>query len=451
MGEQRTGERGRDNGSRALRNFAYLMALVVVVMLIAVQAARFYTMITPNVSPSAELDALERANDAVTAVELVLSFLEGASVLIGLGFGAAALYGIRNTDVVRKELESEIEKVRLLREDVLTSSRAAEERDQQMQARLERQMDALESYRPDLERLKDLRQEIVRAQEELALVQQADQEFRLGNHHTAYNFACQVLATNPHNWMALYIAGWLEVHQLDRLDEGIEHLKHVNELKTDWPAALAAYGVALRRKARKTTGEDRAKLFNQAEGVLRQALGQSPNLKDFNEESFWGPVGGICLETGRMDSAIEAYEEALKVTPDSSYPAGNLATLYLQRALQTGSANDRERALDAFERTVRAAGREQILKPNDYYLWMDIAQARTMLGYRDAANFTRAQDALTSALQTGPSGNLLETSLRGWHSLLENCPAEAGWQPVRDGIREAVEIIQAALTPGGSA
>ncbi|MBN2471251.1 MAG: hypothetical protein JXN59_11045, partial [Anaerolineae bacterium] len=97
MGEQRSRERGRDNGSRALRWAAYGLAVIVVIMLILMQGSRIYTMLTPNVSPDAELSALERANDAVSAVEMVLSFLEGASVLIGLGFGAAALYGIRNT------------------------------------------------------------------------------------------------------------------------------------------------------------------------------------------------------------------------------------------------------------------------------------------------------------------------------------------------------------------
>lgn len=445
MNEYTNGTRTRGNGSWLLRAFTYLLALAVVLLLIGVLATRIYYMVTPNVAANAQLDALERANDAVNSVDIVLSFLEGASVLIGLGFGASALYGIRNTDEVRRELESEIAKVRQLRDDVVASSRLAEERDHKMQDHLERQIAALEAYRPDLERLKDLRQEIARAQEELALVQQADQEFRLGNHQTAYNFAHQVLATNPHNWMALYIAGWLEVHQLDKLDDGIEHLKHVNELKTDWPAAMAAYGVALRRKARRMEGDERANLFNKAEGALLQALGQSPNLKDFNEESFWAPVGGIRLETHRMDSAIEAYENALRVTPDSSYPAGNLATLYLQRAHVTGSVSDRERALDAFERTVSAARREQIMKPNDYYLWMDIAQAQTILGYRGPHYFVETRKALANALQTDPSANLMETSMRGWHSLLDHCPTEEDWQPVRDSIQGAIAAIQTVL------
>jgi len=252
-----------------------------------------------------------------------------------------------------------------------------------------------------------------------------------------------VLAHNPDNWLALYIAGWLEVHQLDSLDAGIGHLQRVIGLKRDWPAALAAYGVALRRKARRSEGGERENLFNAAEGALLQALGESPKLVDFNGESYWGPVGGIRLETGRQESAIEAYERALEVTPESSYPAGNLATLYLQRACRSGDPADRERALDAFARTLRAARREQILKPSDYYLWMDVAQAQTMLGFRDEASFASAQEALATALRAHPSVNMLETSLRGWHSLLESCPAD--WPAVRARLQEAIQTLDGAI------
>ncbi len=436
--------------NRLLRGAVIVIALVVALLLIATMVARLWVIVTPGVSGDARLDVLERANDAVNSVNIVLSFLEGASVLIGLGFGAAALYGLRNTEQVRQELEEEVARVRRLRDEVLAQSQVAEERDQAMQANLERQIAVMEGFRPDLERLRDLRAQIVRAQEELALVQQADQEFRLGNYATAYRFAEQVLGTNPDNWLALYIAGWLEVHQQDALEEGIAHLRHVTELKSDWPAALAAYGVALRRKARKAGGEERTNLFNQAEGALLQALGHSPNLMDFNSESYWGPVGGIRLETGRTDSAIEAYEQALLVTPDSSYPAGNLATLYLERAHRTGSQADRDRALDAFQRTVRAARREQIMKPNDYYLWMDIAQAQTILGQRDPAHFAEAQEALASALGANPSRNMMETSLRGWASLLEHCPEEPGWQAVQAAIRQSSAVLEARIAAAGA-
>ncbi|GAB4576293.1 MAG: hypothetical protein Kow0077_31990 [Anaerolineae bacterium] len=445
MSSERSDGAGRAQGSGALRFFTYSMAFLVVALLIAIQILRLVVLATPGVSANAELTALERANDAVASVELVLSFLEGASVLIGLGFGAAALYGLRNTDELRKELETEVEKVRELREEVQREFEQAKDRDREMERRLEREIEILERFRPDLEHLKALREEMNRAQEELALVQQAHQEFQLGNFQTAYRFARQVLEMNPENWLALYIAGWLEVHQFDRLEDGIMHLRQVTELKQDWPAALAAYGVALRRKARQAEGEERERLFTMAEGALLQALGQSPSLMDFNEESYWGPVGGIRLETGRMDSAIEAYEAALRVTPDSSYPAGNLATLYLQRAHRTGNSADRERALNAFERTVQAARREQNMKPNDYYLWMDLAQAQTMLGVRNPVNFEQARQALEKALAVRPSRNMLATSLRGWHSLLDYCPDSAEWQPVRQAIQQAASQITAVL------
>ncbi|HEX3051206.1 MAG TPA: hypothetical protein VHP83_11165, partial [Aggregatilineaceae bacterium] len=129
-----------------------------------------------------------------------------------------------------------------------------------------------------------------------------------------------------------YIAGWLELQFiLDHFAQGVAHLERVVQLRGDWPTARAAYGIALRRQATKETDPiERQNLFVRAEGELLAALGQNPHLLDPNQESFWGPIGGIRRDKGNLVGAIEAYENALKVTPRSSYPLGNLAGLYLE-------------------------------------------------------------------------------------------------------------------------
>jgi tetratricopeptide (TPR) repeat protein len=376
---------------------------------------------------------LERAQDALGAVDLVLSFLEGASVIAGLGFGAATIYGIRNTEETREELRKEVERVEEIRKQI--DQRIAE----------------LEGYRPYLENLRELRGELQESQQSMSQtidnvsrVFQADQEFRLKNYDSAYKMAMQVLANDSDNRLALYIAGWLEVQYLrDQLDNGIDHLARAVELEGNWPAAKAAYGVGLRRKARKATGEERERLFLQAEGVIKEALSQSPRLMDFEGESFWGPVGGILRELGQLDGAINAYENALEVTPSSSYPWGNLATLYLKRAKTTGNPEHQAMALDAFEKTVRTANGELVTQPDNYYLLMDIAQASTILGQRQPEQLAEAQHALESALAAEVSLNSMETSRRGWVDLLENCPEE--WDNVRTALGEALQIIDRAI------
>ncbi len=398
--------------------------------------------ITPVDASTAEGAALilERAEDAVGSVDLMLSFIQGLSVIIGLGFAAATLYGLRSTQEARQEFK---ENTAEIRQEVEAQLKRMEE----MQKQVETQLGELRTYRPYLEDLHNLRKDLEQSRRELektidnvARVLQADQEFRLRNYDTAYKFASQVLEGDSNNWLALYIAGWLEVHEMDQLDAGIGHLRHVMEIKRDWPAVRAAYGVGVRRKARHVTGEERDRLFLEAESALLGALADAPRLRDFNNESFWGSVGGIRLETGRLDGAMEAYEKALLVTPNSSYPAGNLATLRLNRARQTGSKADQQRALDAFEITVQDAQREQILNPNDYYLWMDIAQSRTILGRRTATQFAEARSALEKALAIYPSQDSLKTSLRGWQKLLEYCPED--WKDVREHLQEAVSRLE---------
>lgn len=420
--------------NRFLQLLAVVAALLLVLFLVATIARRTWLLLTPSVeAPAAGVDVLERANDAVASVELLLSFLEGASVLVGLGLGAATIYGLRSARETREELSAEVGKIEAMR------------------GRLDAQLAGLERFRPYLENLTDLRRELEESQRSLeqtihnvALLLQADQEFRLKNYDTAYAFATQVLRQEPENPMALYIAGWLEVQHLrDRLDDGIAHLEAAARL-TNWPTARAAYGVGLRRKARGASGEERQRLFWQAEGVLKEALSQSPRLMDFEGESFWGPVGGILREIGHIDGAIDAYEKALAVTPDSSYPWGNLATLYLAKAREAnGDPRWQQKALAAFANTVRAANSELAQKPNNYYLLMDVAQSSMMLGQQDPASFARAHQALAQALAAEVSLNSLETSRRGWQDLLESCPTD--WEAVRAELQKALATLDAAI------
>ncbi len=433
--------------NRVLRVVVIVAAALLVILLLWSIVARTVNQFTPSVPEGAGAIALEdraqllleRASDAVSSVELVLSFLEGASVLIGLGFAAAAFYGLRSTQETREQLSAEVAKIEAIRRT------------------LESQLAELQIYRPYLENLAELRQELEESQRSLeqtinnvARLLQADQEFRLKNYDTAYAFARRVLEQEPSNPMALYIAGWLEVQHLrDRLDDGIAHLQRVAALEVNWPTARAAYGVGIRRKARAASGEERQRLFLQAEGVLKEALSQSPRLMDFEGESFWGPVGGILRELGQIDGAIQAYEQAVAVTPGSSYPWGNLANLYLMKANATQDPQWQERALLAFENTLETAHAELATNPNNFYLLMDVAQATTMLSQRDPARREGARRALAEALAAEVSLNSLETSRRGWQDLLDNCPA--AWEAVRQALLGALATIDATIAQAAQA
>jgi tetratricopeptide (TPR) repeat protein len=368
----------------------------------------------------------ERAEDSINSAQLVLSFLEGAAILVGIIAGAAALYGFGELNKL-SELRKEIDQKRELLEEL-----------DQLKGQLESRID------------------------NVGLLLQADQEFRLQNYKGASLFAQNALRQNPRNLFALYIQGWLEVHHLDNLDTGIYRLRRVNQLlgDTEWASAKAVYGVALRRKGRemlKSSNETHRKegkaLLREAEVFLIKALQIDPKLMDFNAESFWGPVGGIRRELQDYAEAIEAYEEALKVTPMSSYPHGNLSALYLRLAQRESERSKQKELLDKamrnFKETIEIAMIELSQKPSDYYLLMDLAMSHMIMAYQDTpqeSHMNESERYLKLALEKSVSAQTMKTSLEaGWQFLLDSCPNTPEWQPIRTALTEAIQKMQVEM------
>lgn len=359
--------------------------------------------------------ALSEARQATSTLELLLGFLEGAAVLVGLALAATAYFGFRNLDQTNRDLQKQLA-------DLAQHEQTLQE--------LDRTLDAQRGMRADL-------------QAAVTDLVQAHHELSLSNYTEAYHAACRVLRRDPDNPQALYIVGWLELQFVPgKLDDGLAHLKQALARQRDWPAALAALGVGLRRKARQATGDERRDLFNQSDGYLRQALGENHDLIDLNRESFWGPVAGNARDMGRLDDAIDAYREALRVTPASSYPLGNLAALYLQKARQDPAYE--QRALDAFRDTLQIARMELASNPRDYFHTMDIAMAASMLGASQPDRFEEAGRMLDAALTMGDvSAGMLAVSLDGWRRLLDHCPVR--WPDVQEQLQQAIARIEAAM------
>ena len=380
--------------------------------------------------------ALRDADRATAMANQVLSFLEGASVLVALALGAAAIYGFRNAQEVRRDLREEIEEIKIMRGEMERYG----DHLRLLPERMDR-LDAMEATVTDA--LRDMQPVFV------ALLQ-SNHELQLRNYEMAYAAVMRALERDPDNPMALYIAGWLEFQYIPGQQErGAEHLRQALKVQPDWPSAMAAYGVVLRRQAMRATGSRRDDLFNQAEGHLRQALGLNPNLIDLNRESLWGPVAGILRDTGKFDRAIEAYEQACRVTPGSSYPRGNLAALYLRRGNDDPDSPWRKKALETFSRTEKAAEAELSLVPNDYFHVMDLAMSRMVLGQDDPAMFDFAFETLNDALDMRPAPEMLGVSRRGWQNLLDYSPQD--WTTLRENLRRAANQIDRALAEAQAA
>ncbi len=380
-------------------------------------------------------DALTRAEDSVGRADGLLSFLEGAAVLVGLALGAAALVGYRNTREIRTEMRQEMEEMKVISK------------------RLEENRSYLENLPKSLEEFQDIRSEykdqlkIIR--ENATYLMAATKELELGNHQQAYRYINFVIKDSQDNPQALYMAGWLEMQYIpNKKQEGVEKLKEAIDIDSENPSYTAALGVALKRRASDAKEKDDMIAYESdyahALAYLLEALHDFPHLVDLNRESFWGPVGGIYRDMGRIDDAIKAYNDALKVTPGSSYPQGNLATLYLQKAKSEQETPEKvEKVLKEFEEALKMARTELGYEPTSYFLMMDIAMSSTMLIAEDGNNQDEAARWLTNALKTTPTAGMLNVSLGGWKRLKDYCLTE--WSDSRTFIEQAITQVEEAI------
>jgi tetratricopeptide (TPR) repeat protein len=199
----------------------------------------------------------------------------------------------------------------------------------------------------------------------------------------------------------------------------------------------------LRRKAIRTKDPaTKRSLYDAAARELRIALERSPSLTDFNKESFHGPLGGIYRDTNRLEEAIKEYQEALRITPGSSYPKGNLASLYLWQASHDHDDAMLQRALESFEDTYEAARSELREAPGNYFLLMDLSMSMMVLGHDNMENTQRANRHLEEALHVEAACTMLEVSLGGWQRLLTYCPGTDEWKATRDQIQNAIARVQ---------
>ncbi len=400
-------------------------------------------------------DVLDRAEATQASAERVLSFLEGASVLIGGALAIAAIYGLRNTQELRNDMDKESEKIARQYErveklgDKLETGLASIETQQQ-----EARKKAGELFSKTSGQVDNLELTI-------ADLLEAHQDLRNKNYQQAYDAVRRVLRRDPSNIEARHISGWLKLQHLSvseidgvpTLDSGIDDLEHAYEMalaiNSPRPAIAATLGLLLRRKAVRSEGITRAKLFKRAEHLLLDALDDNFRLLDLSYESFWGPVAGLRRDQNDRDGAIEAYTNAVTVTPGSTYPRGNLAALHLDRYREFDDEHDRQKAMAHFRRTFELAQARLTVSPGDYYLMMDTSMAH-MLRARDPENdipaakvFQEAHARLAEAFDLAQSPEMLTTSKSGWAFLRDACPED--WQDVSDNLQAALRKIDAEI------
>ncbi len=344
---------------------------------------------TPDAATRAE-SAADRAAQAAGAARLAandassyLGIFEGIGTLIGVMTGifvpalavVAGFVGLNRLSHARDELsdaqkkfEADLDRLRVSIQDDLRSKQ-----------------DELDALKDDLRKsAEEERLKSVQASFALSLLPLGERQYQFKDLDGALSTYQQALNLDPDNIVILYKLGYVYV-QMGMTDEARIHLERALTLQSDFAPALATLGYVERRVAEPLSiqSNQRGQQLARAEQLIRQALAISPKLVDEDGESWWGSLGGLHRRRGQIDEAIDCYVRATEVTPQASYPYGNLAQLYLLR-------NDRAHMREMYQQTERLALRRVMLDTTDFWAFADLLVAQLALGKTADAGDTLA-------------------------------------------------------------
>ena len=335
---------------------------------------------------------LERANDAVNSAELILSFLEGAAVIITVAIAATAIVGLSSINELREAVDD-------TEQELLQRVEVAEARLKEREKQLASMEDLIAEaeQRIDLlveERLKQVYADTESARRQSAALARhslAEQLMRERNIDAALNAVEDAFQLDPHNYANNYLYGMLLIDK-GQFSASIEKLRDALVEEPDFVPALAALGLANRRVGDLTDERrQRNEYYNIAEAKLLEAMQADSNLLTHDGESYYGTLGSLYRRTGRIEDALDSYRRAAEITPRRSYPFVNLAMLYL--AQQEGQLRDQNLLI-----AERNAMRRLADTPTDYWALYDMGLIHLMRGemdkarqlFREAIDFTPA-------------------------------------------------------------
>jgi len=316
--------------------------------------------------------AIDLANDLLALFQNVTAV---AGVIIPLLAVVAGIVGIGRLNSAQRDLEE----ARARMETELTATR------ERFESALSEREAEFEQMRSQFKRRTD------NATLALSLLSVGESQYKSQDFSGAIDIYERALELDHDNPIIHYRLGYVYT-QSGNLDDARNELTRALEIEPDFPHAMAALGYVYRRIGEKMPkGIERDMILNQAESKLLQALNASPKLVDDDGESWWGSLGGLYRRRGQIEEAIEAYRQAAKVTPKSSYAFSNLALLYMQQS-------NREAMIDTYKRVEQLASGEVQADVDNYWAYADLLTAKLALGKYD-----EVEHVLASVFQTVPS------------------------------------------------
>ncbi|MFP4321213.1 MAG: tetratricopeptide repeat protein [Anaerolineales bacterium] len=399
------------------------------------------------------LSVQQQAENAANSADVVLSFIEGGSILLGALIAIAVLAFGASIQDIRSQIDESVN-------DAETRLQASEQRMQELygniQAQIQTSIDQAQArLHASEDQMGELTQRIEKSIQEteeavgglhmivdqavesakrdaedafrvLSLLLLAEQQVRARNRQTAIATLEEAHSIDPNNQTTNYLLGYLYVGRKN-FDTAIRHLQMALDVDPNFPPALAAMGLAQRRIGdREKDDMQQRQYYASAELNLSKALSADASLIDADNESYFGTLGGLYRRQGRNQDALKAYESAVQVTPNNSYPVGNLATLYKKLGHE-------EQAQHMYERATEIA--EAILddNPGDTWARLDLAQALLVRGQKRKA-LEQYKNVIGRVSESSP----LEVALNGLE-FLTDAPT-----PI-DGLGEAKTLLRAAI------
>jgi tetratricopeptide (TPR) repeat protein len=314
------------------------------------------------------------------AIGLIVAVLSGLITVLAVVGG---IIGFRGLGAAQAELETARERV----ESDLAQAR--ERFDTEMQQRREE----LEGIRQQLEQgANEQRERAAKANLAMSFLPLGERQYRSQDFSGAIDTYNRALELDPDNLITHYRLGYVYT-QSGNLDKAEEHLTRALKIENQFAPALAALGYVYRRKGEKMPqgSDERNAMLNKGEGLLIEGLRLSPKLVDDDGESWWGSLGGLYRRRGQIDDAINAYERASQVTPQSSYAFSNLALLYVHK-------KDKEAMMRTYQRVEQLAAGEIQADVDNYWAYADLLTARLALG-----KIKEAEEVFTSVLEIAPA------------------------------------------------
>lgn len=371
------------------------LPLALTIIFIPVSAAAFSMAIDAQGPDQYSLDDPTTADETLRRIEIaanqseqnnqsvdnILSFIEGGSILIG---GIIALLGFAftlNIRDLRQDLESQAKSTQERVERTLTDR---EEDFKTLTANLQKTVEETRQQTADLAQLIERQLKEARATAEnafrvISFQILGEQQLRVHNYDTSIQILQQAYELDNNNPTTNYLLGYIYTARR-KFALAQEHLERALKGSPNFAPALAALGLAQRRMGDQIKDDTPARnlLYAQAESNLLAALKIDAGLIDADGESYYGTLGGLYRRQHRYADAIYAYEQAVEITKNNSYPVNNLAVLYKQ----TGKD---DKAAVTFEKAVEIAKVILDDRPSDIWARYDLAQGLLVLGRTEEA------------------------------------------------------------------